>query len=63
MLSFSIPLLVFFVFLLFLLYRAIPYLQHMEVPRLEVELELQPLVYTTATATWDPSFICDLHHS
>ena len=32
-----------------------PHLQHMEVPRLGVELELQPLAYTTATATWDPA--------
>ena len=29
--------------------------QHMEVPRLEVELELQLPAYTTATATRDPS--------
>ena len=28
---------------------------HMEVPRLGVKLELQPLAYTTATTTWDPS--------
>lgn len=32
----------------------------MEVPRLGVELELQMLAYTTATATRDPSRICDL---
>ena len=35
----------------------------MEVPRLGVELELWPLAYTTATAMWDPSRVCDLHHS
>ena len=35
----------------------------MEVPRIEVESELQLLVYTTATTTGDPSRICDLHHS
>ena len=35
----------------------------MEVPRLGVEPELQLLAYATATATWDPSLICDLHHS
>ena len=35
----------------------------MEVPRLGVQSELQLLVYTTATATWDPSHACDLHHS
>jgi len=38
-------------------------LPHMEVPRLGVELELQPLAYTTATAMPDPSRICYLHHS
>ena len=37
--------------------------RHMEVPRLGVELELQLRVYTTATVTQDPSYICDLHHS
>ena len=35
----------------------------MEVFRLGVELELQLPAYTTATATWDPSCLCDLHHS
>ena len=40
-----------------------PHLWHMEVPRLGVESELQLLAYTTASATWDPSCICDLHHS
>ena len=48
-----------FVFFLFLG----PYLQHMEVPRLGVELKIHLPAYTTATATWDPSSICDLHHS
>ena len=38
-------------------------LRHMEVPRLGVELELQLLVYTTATTTWDLSCICKLHSS
>ena len=37
--------------------------RHMEVPRLGVESELQPLAYTTATATQDPSRVCDLQHS
>ena len=32
----------------------------MEIPRLGVELELQLPAYTTATATGDPSFVCDL---
>ena len=35
----------------------------MEVPRLGVELELQLLAYTTATATPDLSQVCDLHHN
>ena len=35
----------------------------MEVPRLQVKLELQLLTYATATATPDPSQICNLHHS
>ena len=34
----------------------------MEVPRLGVKLELQLPAYATATATRDPSLICDLHH-
>jgi len=37
--------------------------QHMEVPRLGVKSELQLPAYATATATWDPSPVCDLHHS
>ena len=40
-----------------------PRQQHMEVPRLGVKWELHLLAYTTATATPDPSLICDLHHS
>ena len=35
----------------------------MEVPRFGVKSELQLLAYTTATATPDPSHICDLHYS
>ena len=35
------------------------HLRHMEVPRLGVKSELQWL----ATAMWDLSSICDLHHS
>ena len=38
-------------------------LRHMEVPRLGVQSELQLPAYTTATATWDLSHICDLHGS
>ena len=51
----------FFFFGLFVFLE--PHLQHMEVPRLGVKLELQLLAYTTATATWDPSHICNLYHS
>ena len=39
------------------------HLNHMEVSRLEEELELQLLAYITATATPDLSRICDLHCS
>ena len=46
---------------MYLLFRAIPW--HMEVPRLGVQSELQLMAHTTATATPDPSCICDLHHS
>ena len=35
----------------------------MEVPRLGVQSELQLPAYATATATPDPSWVCDLHHS
>ena len=35
----------------------------MQVSRLGIELELQLPAYTTATATWDPSRVCNLHHS
>ena len=38
-------------------------MQHVEVPRLGGEMELQLPVYTTATATQDTSCICDLYHS
>ena len=48
----------FFVFCLFLLQ-----VQHVEVPRLGVKLELQLLAYTTTAVTPDLSHICDLHHS
>ena len=37
-----------------------PHLQHMEIPRLGVGLELQLPAYTTATATPDLNHICDL---
>ena len=37
--------------------------ESMEVPRLGFELELQLQAYAIATAMWDPSEGCDLHHS
>ena len=40
-----------------------PHPWHMEVPRPQVESELQLPAYTTATATRDPSHIYDLHYS
>ena len=40
-----------------------PHPWHMDVPRLGVYSELQPLAYARATATWDPSHVCNLHHS
>ena len=40
-----------------------PHWQHMEVPRPGIKLELQLLAYAIATATPDPSRVCDLHHS
>ena len=40
-----------------------PHLRHIEVPRPGVELEPQPLAYTTAIATPDLSRVFDLHHS
>ena len=36
---------------------------HMEVPRLEVKSELQPLSHAIATGTPDLSHVCDLHQS
>ena len=50
-------------FLSFFLVILGPQVWHMEVPRLEVESELQLPAYATATAMPDPSHICDLHHS
>ena len=50
------------VFFFFLLLFG-PYSQHMEVPRLGAEWELQLLACATAIAAWDLSCICDLHHS
>ena len=51
----------FFLFLFFLLFRAIPTAYGGS--QLGVESELQPPAYTTATATEDLSCVCDLHDS
>ena len=40
-----------------------PHTENMEVPRLGDELELQLQVYTTGTATLDPSQVCKLQYS
>ena len=40
-----------------------PHLQHMEVPRLGVTLELQLSAYAIATAMPDLSCVCDLQRS
>ena len=40
-----------------------PHPQHLDVPRLEVQSDLQLPAYATATATQDPSCVYDLHHS
>ena len=38
-------------------------MQHLEFPRLGIKSELQLQAYTAATATQDPSCVCDLHHN
>ena len=53
----------FFFFFFFFFCFSGPYLQHMEVPRLGVQSELQLPVCVRATAKWDPRHVCDLHHS
>ena len=65
--SFLIVFVCLFVCLFFVFSSFGPRLQHMEVPKLGLELELQLPAYTTATAAAtampDPSRACDLHHS
>ena len=46
---------------IFFFFRAVPIAY--EIPRLGVESELQLPTYATATATPDPSHVCDRHHS
>ena len=38
-------------------------MQHIEVLKLGVELDLQLPAYAIATATEELSYVCDLHHS
>ena len=40
-----------------------PYPWHIEVPRRRFKSEPELPAYTTATAMWDLSSVCDLHHS
>ena len=47
----------------FILFVLGPHPRHMEISRLGVRSELQLPAFSTATATLDPSCICDLHHS
>ena len=61
--SFRGPQKYFNLFLSFFLFCfLVPRLPHMEVPRLGVELQLQPPAHTTATAMQDLGHVCDLHH-
>ena len=48
-----------FYFILFYFFLGL-HLWYVEVPRLEVQSELQLPAYTTATAVWDPSRVCYL---
>ena len=51
---------IFFLFFVFCFFAFLGLYQwHMEVPRLGVESELRPRVYTTAMAKRDLSQICD----
>ena len=52
-----------YLFIYLFIFFLVLHLWHMEVPNLGVYLELQLLAYATATATWDPSHICDLERS
>ena len=55
---------IYFLFFHFLFFCILgPHSGDMEVPRLGVELELQPLACATATVTRDPSCNCNPHHS
>ena len=51
----------FFLFICFLHFLG-PHLRHVEVPRVEVQSELQLPAHAMATAMQDLSYVCDLHH-
>ena len=55
----------FFFLSFFLFFFLGPHLQHVEIPRLRVKLDLQVPACATATATAmrDLSHVCNLHHS
>ena len=56
--------LVHFIYLFIYLFSFLgPHLQHMEVPKLGVESELQLPAYVPATAMPAPTLVCDLRHS
>ena len=40
-----------------------PHLKHLEVPRLGIESELQPVAYAIVTAIQALNCLCDLHHN
>ena len=48
------PYFILFIIIIIIIVFLGPHPRQMEVPRLGVKSELQPLVYTTATATPDP---------
>ena len=52
-----------FIFFVFCLFRATSMAYGGSQVRDPIQLKLKLLAYTTATATRDPSHICDLHHS
>ena len=53
-----------FIYFIFCFFFSLgPHLQHMEVLRPGVDLELHLPAYATATETQNPSLICELHHS
>ena len=57
----TVDMLVCVSFLFFVFFRAAPAIY--EGSQAKGQSELQLPVYTTATATWDPSHVCDLYYS